>query len=181
MRIVLNLQVLEKTIQGISGYIFHYSTDAEYISITTPFIDHQNVQLILTNCTGSRLTWTFFATNYHEFAIFGCGYLRETKTFTLHLTTKTTPIIPNLAPKLCKFQGKGPGTPIERGIFDASQIATHLVDDAIATPKDGWMDPTTTRVGPMGCFFLQGMLLIKNRSLSMIVQIAAKCLRNEAA
>ena len=48
MRIVLNLQVLEKTIQGISGYIFHYSTDAEYISITTPFIDHQNVQLILT-------------------------------------------------------------------------------------------------------------------------------------
>ena len=121
----------------------------------------------------NQLSWVF--------AIFGCGYLRETKTFTLHLTTKTTPIIPNLAPKLCKFQGKGPGTPIERGIFDASQIATHLVDDAIATPKDGWMDPTTTRVGPMGCFFLQGMLLIKNSGLSMIIQIAAKCLRNEAA
>lgn len=93
----------------------------------------------------NQLSWVF--------AIFGCGYLRETKTFTLHLTTKTTPIIPNLAPKLCKFQGKGPGTPIERGIFDASQIATHLVDDAIATPKDGWMDPTTNTGRTNGMFF----------------------------
>lgn len=80
MRIVLNLQVLEKTIQGISGYIFHYSTDAEYIHINHHSIHWPPKCTTYThNCTGSRLTWTFFATNYHEFAIFGCGYLRETK------------------------------------------------------------------------------------------------------
>ena len=163
MRIVLNLQLLEK----------NYSRNL-WIHIPLFYwcwihINHHSIHwppkctTYTHNCTGSRLTWTFFATNYHEFAIFGCGYLRETKTFTLHLTTKTTPIIPNLPPKLCKFQAKDPGTPIERGIFDASQIATHLVDDAIATPwrMDG-SDDNTGRTNGM-FFFFKGCCWKKQR------------------
>ena len=79
-----------------------------------------------------------------------------------------------------KFQAKDPRTPIERGIFDASQIATHLVDDAIATPwrMDG-SDDNTGRTN--GVFFFSRDAAEKNSGLSMMIQIAAKCLRNEAA
>ena len=121
------------------------------------------------------LTWTLLhATNCHEYVChLWVGYQHEKNTFTFNniITTPIDQTWPQLP------SAKDPGTPIERAISDASQIATHLVDDAIATPKLGGTKGSNKNTRPMVWCVFQGMLL----KITGMIQIAAIAAYYEAA